>query len=106
DGRKYRFVGAAEIEAAGRGNALNLSFAPIDAILELQLHRLTQLSIDEILKELKSIRELIAELREILASDKKLKAVITAELREVHKAYGDDRRPKIVDTVANTTLEH
>src|SRR5229473_35944 len=78
DGRKYRAQGAPEIEEAGRGDGLGLSYAQIDAILELQLHRLTQLSIDEILKELKSIRELIAELREILASDKKLKQVITA----------------------------
>src|SRR2546429_8350776 len=77
-----------EIEAAGRGNALGLSYAQIDAILVLQLHRLTQLSIDEILKELKSIRELITELREILASDKKLKQVIVGELREVHKEIG------------------
>jgi DNA gyrase subunit A len=66
---------------------------------------LTQLSIDEILKELKSIRELIAELREILASDKKLKQVIVAELREVHKAYGDDRRTQIVDKVDEIKLE-
>jgi len=74
DGRKYRSQGAPEIEAAGRGTGLGLSYAQIDAILELQLHRLTQLSIDEILKELKSIRELIDELREILASDKKTQA--------------------------------
>ena len=105
DGRKYRAQGAPEIEAAGRGNALGLSYAQIDAILELQLHRLTQLSIDEILKELKSIRELIAELREILASDKKLRQVITAELREVHKAYGDERRTQIVDKVDEIKLE-
>ncbi len=106
DGRKYRFAGAPEIEAAGRGGTgLGLSYAQIDAILELQLHRLTQLSIDEILKELKSIRELITELREILASDKKLKQVITAELREVHKAYGDDRRTQIVDKVDEIKLE-
>src|SRR5271154_2365065 len=105
DGRKYRFVGAAEIEAAGRGNALTLSYAQIDAILELQLHRLTQLSIDDILKELKSIRDLIAELQEILNSEKKLKAVITAELKEVHKAYGDDRRTQIVDKVDEINLE-
>ena len=77
----------------------------IDAILELQLHRLTQLSVDEILKELKSIRELIAELKEILASEKKLKQVITAELREVQKAYGDDRRTQIVDKVDEIKLE-
>jgi DNA gyrase subunit A len=82
-----------------------LSYAQIDAILELQLHRLTQLSIDEILKELKSIRELIGELREILNNDKKLKSVIIAELKEVHKAYGDDRRTQIVDKVDEIKLE-
>jgi DNA gyrase subunit A len=105
DGRKYRSVGAPEIEAAGRGAGLGLSYAQIDAILELQLHRLTQLSIDEILKELKSISDLIAELREILASDRKLKQVISAELKEVHKAYGDDRRTQIVDKVDEIKLE-
>jgi len=71
----------------------------------LQLHRLTQLSIDDILTELKSIRELIAELQEILNSEKKLRQVITAELREVHKAYGDDRRTQIVDKVDEIKLE-
>src|SRR6267143_576910 len=88
DGRKYRAQGAPEIEAAGRGDGLGLSYAQIDAILELQLHRLTQLSIDE-----------------ILASDKKLKQVIIGELREVHKAYGDDRRTQIVDKVDEIKLE-
>jgi DNA gyrase subunit A len=106
DGRKYRFLGAPEVEAAGRGGGtVGLSYIQIDAILELQLHRLTQLSIDDILKELKSIRDLIAELREILSSDKKLKQVISAELKEVHKAYGDDRRTQIVDKVEEIKLE-
>jgi DNA gyrase subunit A len=105
DGRKYRFLGAPEIAAIAGANTLGLSYAQIDAILELQLHRLTQLSIDDILKELKSIRDLIAELREILSSDKKLKQVITAELKEVHKAYGDDRRTQIVDKVEEIKLE-
>jgi DNA gyrase subunit A len=71
----------------------------------LQLHRLTQLSIDDILKELKSIRELIAELQEILSSERKLKSVITAELKEVHKAYGNERRTQIVDKVDEIKLE-
>jgi DNA gyrase subunit A len=105
DGRKYRFQGAPELAALSKDNTLGLSYAQIDAILELQLHRLTQLSIDDILKELKSIRELIAELQEILNSEKKLKQVITAELREVHKAYGDDRRTQIVDKVDEIKLE-
>ncbi len=85
--------------------APGLSYLQIDAILELQLHRLTQLSIDEILKELKQIRERIAELGEIIASEKKLKQVIVGELRDVQKTYGDDRRTQIVDKVDEIKLE-
>ena len=99
DAKKYG------ITAAGSGEGLGLSYIQIDAILELQLHRLTQLSVDEILKELKEIRDKIAELKEILASEKKLKAVIVAELREVVKTYGDDRRTQIVDRVEEIKLE-
>ncbi|MGA3298907.1 MAG: DNA gyrase subunit A [Candidatus Acidiferrales bacterium] len=82
-----------------------LSYAQIDAILELQLHRLTRLSTEDILNELKAIRERIAELREILGSEKKLKAVIVAELREILKQYGDERRTQIVDRVEEIKLE-
>jgi DNA gyrase subunit A len=104
DGRKYK-LGPIEGEAAGRGATLGLTPIQVDAILELQLHRLTQLSVDEILKELKSIREHITELEEILSSDKKLKQVISGELKEVQKAYGDDRRTQIVDKVDEIKLE-
>ncbi len=104
DRRKYGIValtGAAIGPAEGEG----LTYAQIDAILELQLHRLTQLSVDEILKELGEIRKRIEELEEILGSEKKLKAVIVAELREVMKSYGDERRTQIVDRVEEIKLE-
>src|ERR1700751_325189 len=104
DGRKYK-LGGLEGEAVTRGGTLGLTPVQVDAILELQLHRLTQLSVDEILKELKSIREHIAELEEILSSAKRLKQVISGELKEVHKAYGDDRRTQIVDKVDEIKLE-
>jgi DNA gyrase subunit A len=105
DGRKYK-IGPLEGDATVvRAGVIGLTPVQVDAILELQLHRLTQLSVDEILKELKSIRETIAELEEILSSEKKLKQVITAELKEVHKAYGDDRRTQIVDKVDEIKLE-
>jgi len=105
DGRKYK-VGPLEGEAvAARGGVIGLTPVQVDAILELQLHRLTQLSVDEILKELKSIRETIAELEEILSSERKLKQVITGELKEVQKAYGDERRTQIVDKVDEIKLE-
>src|SRR6201998_3181035 len=103
DGRKYK-LGGIEGETA-RAITGGLTPVQVDAILELQLHRLTQLSVDEILKELKSIRDRIAELEEILASEKKLKSVIIAELRDVQKTYGDDRRTQIVDKVDEIKLE-
>src|ERR1051326_4245504 len=76
-----------------------------DAILELQLHRLTKLSIDEITKELNVTRENIAEFEAILGSEKKLRGVIIKELEEVKKQYGDERRTQIEDEAAEIMLE-
>jgi DNA gyrase subunit A len=82
-----------------------LTLRQIDAILELQLYRLTQLSIDELLSELKQVRERIAEYESILASEAKLRAVIVKELEEVRDKYGDARRTQIVDESAELQLE-
>ena len=84
---------------------LILSYRQIDAILELQLYRLTQLSIDELLKELADVRDRIAEYESILASEKKLRAVIVKELEAVRKDYGDERRTQILDETAELQLE-
>src|SRR3984957_5506640 len=87
------------------GEERGLTYRQIDAILELQLYRLTQLSVDEILKELEEIRAKIAEYEEILGSDKKLRAVIIKELEEVRDRYGDARRTQIIDESAELQLE-
>jgi DNA gyrase subunit A len=104
DRKKYGLldVGFGAVQA---GAGIGLSYVQIDAILELQLHRLTRLSVDEILKELAEIRALIEELREILGSEKKLKAVIVKELREIQKDYADARRTEIVGNVEEIKLE-
>jgi DNA gyrase subunit A len=82
-----------------------LTLRQIDAILELQLYRLTQLSIDELLNELKLVRERIAEYESILASETKLRAVIVKELEEVRDKFGDARRTQIIDESAELQLE-
>jgi DNA gyrase subunit A len=82
-----------------------LTLRQVDAILELQLYRLTQLSVGEILKELGEIRAKIAEYEEILGSEKKLRSVIVKELEEVLQKYGDKRRTEIVDESAELQLE-
>ncbi len=84
---------------------LTLSYRQIDAILELQLYRLTQLSIDELVNELKEVRDNITEYESILASEKKLRQVIVKELEAVRKEYGDERRTQIVDETAELQLE-
>jgi DNA gyrase subunit A len=84
---------------------LTLSYRQIDAILELQLYRLTQLSIDELLKELADVRDRISEYESILGSEKKLRTVIVKELEAIRKDYGDERRTQIIDETAELQLE-
>jgi DNA gyrase subunit A len=84
---------------------LILSLKQVDAILELQLYRLTQLSVDEILNELRAIRDAIAEYEAILASPAKLRKVIVTELIEIRDKYGDKRRTTILDETAELGLE-
>jgi DNA gyrase subunit A len=76
-----------------------------EAILELQLHRLTKLSIDEISNELKEVRGRIEDYESILASEKKLRSVIIKELEQVKELYGDERRTRIEDEAAEIVLE-
>src|SRR5262252_9080587 len=98
-----------DINTTGRAPKLDpekpFTSTQADAILELQLHRLTKLSIDEISNELKQIRENIAEYESILGSEKKLRGVIIKELEEVKKLYGDERRTVIEDEAAEIHLE-
>ncbi len=98
-----------DINTAGRAPKLDpdkpFTAKQADAILELQLHRLTKLSIDEIANELKVVRENIAEFESILGSEKKLRGVIVKELEEIKKQYGDERRTRIEDEAAEIQLE-
>ncbi|MBI4473407.1 MAG: DNA gyrase subunit A [Acidobacteria bacterium] len=75
------------------------------AILEMQLQRLTSLERQKIEDELKDLQVKIAELKEILASEAKLRLVIVKELREVQKKYGDERRTEIVDEEGEINIE-
>jgi len=101
---KYNLVDK-DIQKRVGGTEGRLSPKQADAILELQLYRLTRLSTDEIMKELGEIREKIAEYESILASDKKLRNVIIKELEEVREQYGNERRTEITDESTEITLE-
>src|SRR5690606_1813552 len=66
-----------------------------DAILTLQLYRLTNLEIHSLQKELDEVMKDIARLSAILESEKKLHNLIKKELREIKEKYGMDRRSQI-----------
>ncbi|WP_409346684.1 DNA gyrase subunit A [Paenibacillus sp. MBLB4367] len=66
-----------------------------DAILVLQLYRLTNLEITSLEKELKELQKTIEYLRGILGSEAKLIGVIKNELGEIRTKYGVDRRSDI-----------
>jgi DNA gyrase subunit A len=75
------------------------------AIIELQLQRLTGMEQQKILDELAEIRRKIADYTEILASEQVLRGVIVKELEEVKQEFGDARRTQIVDDPGEIKLE-
>ena len=75
------------------------------AIIELQLQRLTGMEQQKILDELADIQRRIAEYLEILGSDKVLRDLIIKELRDVQKEFGDERRTTIEDDTGEIRLE-
>ncbi|HEX2268005.1 MAG TPA: DNA gyrase subunit A [Pyrinomonadaceae bacterium] len=85
----------------------SLAFSEIQAqaILDLQLRRLSALERQKIIEEYESIIKLIAELEEILGNERSLRRVITKELEEVKKEFGDERRTEIVDEGVELSIE-
>src|SRR5262249_37235654 len=65
------------------------------AILELQLYRISQLEIDDILKELREKKKQAEEISAILASNKRLWKVVETELKELAEKFGDKRRSSL-----------
>ncbi len=75
------------------------------AIIELQLQRLTGMEQQKIIDELAEIQGRIAEYLEILGSEKTLRGLIVKELKEVQKDYGDERRTDIIEDTGEIRLE-
>ncbi len=75
------------------------------AIIEMQLQRLTGMEQQKILDELADIQRRIAGYLEILGSETVLRGVIIDELKEIQKEYGDDRRTEIIEDSGEIRLE-
>ncbi|KKU29005.1 MAG: gyrase subunit A protein [Candidatus Amesbacteria bacterium GW2011_GWA2_47_11b] len=65
------------------------------AILDMQLRRLAALERKKIEDEYKTVKQLIAELEDLLAHPTKILSVIKKELAELEEKFGDDRRTKV-----------
>lgn len=75
--------------------AFLLSAVQAGAILDMRLQRLTSLEVEKLNNELADLRNLILELKGILASEEKIKQVIIKEITEIKERYGDERRTGI-----------
>jgi DNA gyrase subunit A len=82
-----------------------LSQAQAQAILEMQLQRLTGLERQKIADELAELMKTIERLRSILGSDELLMQLIVDELRTVQAKYGDDRRTEIIEAEGELRIE-
>jgi DNA gyrase subunit A len=84
---------------AGLMEKFKLTQIQAQAILEMQLQRLTHLERDKIVQEYKEVRALIVKLRKILGSDQLVLDIIVEELKEIKEKYGDERKTEIRDEV-------
>ncbi len=86
-----------EIAQAGLIEKFGLSEIQAQAILAMQLRRLTGLERDKIESELKELLALISKLEAILASESEILRIIKEELLEMKEKYGDERRSKMIN---------
>src|ERR671933_1831741 len=84
---------------------LEFSEAQAQAILDLQLRRLSALERQKIIDEYEQIIKLIAELEDILSNEASLRRVIVKELEDVKKEFGDARRTQIIDEGVELSIE-
>jgi DNA gyrase subunit A len=94
-----------ETAKAGLVARFSLTEIQADEILKLQLQRLTGLERQKILDELAELRLRIADLKDILASAKRIDAVIAGELKELKEAHGEARKTEIVAAATQIAVE-
>ncbi len=89
----------------GLMNRFGLDVDQANAILEMQLRRLTGLEQDKIKAEYDELQKKIAEYEAILADRQKVLNIIKAELLEDKEKYGDERKTQILPEQGEVTIE-
>ncbi|MDD2932361.1 MAG: DNA gyrase subunit A [Methylotenera sp.] len=86
-------------------NGYKLSDVQAQEILQMRLQRLTGLEQDKVVSEYKEVMDIIADLLDILATPARVTAIITDELTEIRRQFGDKRRSEIVVNAQDLSLE-
>jgi len=100
--KKSRDVAAAR---DGLMSTFKLSRVQAQAILDMRLQRLTNLEREKIDEEYRALIEKINEYNSILESEQRVLEIIKAELADLKKKYGDERRTEIREVVEDVDLE-
>jgi len=103
-----RLIRGAENPEAARDalvRRLELTEVQAKAILDMRLQRLTQLERHKIVEEHEQTLALIADLKDILASEGRLMRIIKEELLTLKAEYGDERRTEILTETTELTIE-
>jgi DNA gyrase subunit A len=93
------------IDLEGDLPTYHLTEAQANAILELRLHRLTNLERDKIINDLMELKKQIEKMLEILGSREKLLDVLKQELLEIRNEFAINRRSEIVDVEGEVDIE-
>ena len=90
--------GSNDVQEAKNGLTERFGFDDVQsqAIVDMQLKRLTHLQIDELKREIEELKALIAHLKDLLEHHEKILEVIKNETNELAEKYGDERRTEIV----------
>ena len=86
----------AEEASQGLQKLLDIDELQARFILDQQLRRLASMEIQKIIDRLAEIERLIADLKDILASEERQRIIVGEELQEITDKYGDERRTRIV----------
>ncbi|MDO5098609.1 MAG: DNA gyrase subunit A [Corynebacterium sp.] len=94
-----------DIARSGLMDLLAIDEVQADAILSMQLRRLAALERQKIIDELAEIEEIIADLKDILATPERQRTIVRDELKEIVDKYGDERRSEIIAATGEVTEE-
>ncbi|HQM33123.1 MAG TPA: DNA gyrase subunit A [Candidatus Hydrogenedentes bacterium] len=98
---------SADAESASRALIERFEFSEVqaNAILAMRLRRLTGLERDELEKEYADLLKEIERLRNILSSERTIKAEVRKQILQVKEKHGDARRTEILDEVSDFSVE-